>query len=182
VTAAVSALIVRVSEAEACVGALRARFDPSARLGVPAHVTLLHPFIAPGAIDAAVLAQIGAIAAATEAFAFRLAEIRRFPGTLYLAPEPAEPFIELTRRLAARFPGYPPYGGRHPSIVPHLTVAQTEPAPSPRLEEELRAALDRLGPIGACCRAFELIENASGRWQPMHRFELGSAPHEIGTR
>ncbi|HEX9447459.1 MAG TPA: hypothetical protein VF920_05740 [Dongiaceae bacterium] len=34
-----------VPEAEALVGALRARFDPSASQCVPAHVTLLYPFL-----------------------------------------------------------------------------------------------------------------------------------------
>jgi hypothetical protein len=38
-----TAFIVRVPEAERHVGDLRDRFDPSARLGVPAHIT--DPFI-----------------------------------------------------------------------------------------------------------------------------------------
>ena len=172
---ATSALIVRVAEAEACVGALRERLDPSARLGVPAHVTLLHPFMATVRIDATVLAAIGAIAAAAQPFAFRLAEVRHFPEALFLAPDPPAPFIELTRRLAAAFPAYPPYGGRHPSIVPHLTVGQALGTAAAAIERELRTALDAVGGIAACCRGFELIENASGRWQPMHRFALGAA-------
>jgi len=40
-----TALIAPVPEAEACVGAWQARFDRSAALGVPAHITVLHPFI-----------------------------------------------------------------------------------------------------------------------------------------
>ena len=42
-----SALVVLVPAAEPCVGALRLRYDPVARLGMPAHVTLLHPFVDP---------------------------------------------------------------------------------------------------------------------------------------
>ena len=42
-----SALIVRVpeAEAEALAGALRERFDASARVGLPAHITLVCPFV-----------------------------------------------------------------------------------------------------------------------------------------
>ena len=49
-------------------------------------------------------------------------------------PDPAEPFRRLTAALAAAFPDYPPYGGRHDDVVPHLTVAQSAgrlPTPPP---------------------------------------------------
>jgi hypothetical protein len=39
-----TALIVAVEEAEIAVSELRLRYDPSASLGVPAHVTVLFPF------------------------------------------------------------------------------------------------------------------------------------------
>ena len=42
-----SALVILVPEAEPLVRPFRHRFDPSAALGVPAHITLLYPFIAP---------------------------------------------------------------------------------------------------------------------------------------
>ena len=81
------------------VGALRTRFDPSAALGVPAHVTLLHPFMAPGSIDAAVRRPPRVDRGGERPpFDYRLEAIRRFPETLYLAPEPAAPFVALTRR------------------------------------------------------------------------------------
>ena len=44
-----SAVVVEVPEAEPLVGAWRLRFDPVAALGMPAHVTLLYPFVAPSA-------------------------------------------------------------------------------------------------------------------------------------
>src|SRR5712675_2883024 len=55
-----SALIVRVPAAEPHVSGLRARFDPAAALGVPAHVTVLYPFVPPDRITAAVLARVRA--------------------------------------------------------------------------------------------------------------------------
>ena len=167
-----TALIVRVPEAEPSIGALRARFDPSAALGVPAHITVLHPFMAPRAIDATVRARIGAIAAATRRFDYRLDTIARFPETLYLAPDPAAPFIAMTQALAAAFPDWPPYGGRHAGVVPHLTVAQVDAPRLDAIESELRTAIGAAA-INAHCTEIVLIENGSGRWQPMHAFPLG---------
>ena len=40
-----SALVVLVPEAEAIVGRLRQRYDPSAAVGMPAHITLNYPFL-----------------------------------------------------------------------------------------------------------------------------------------
>lgn len=50
-----SALVVTVPEAERYVSGLRERFDPSARLVVPALITLLYPFAEPREIALPVL-------------------------------------------------------------------------------------------------------------------------------
>ena len=71
----------------------RDRFDPSAALGVPAHITLLYPFIAPERIGADTLDAVAACFRGFAPIAFSLTEVRRFPAeTLYLAPAPDEPF------------------------------------------------------------------------------------------
>lgn len=110
--------IVRVPQAEARVAGLRERFDASAALGVPAHITLLFPFMAPEAIDDAV----------RQGIRDALAGAACFPATAYLAPEPAAPFIDLTERLMHHFPAYPPFGGEFASVIPHLTVAHGDAA------------------------------------------------------
>ncbi len=168
-----SAFIVRVPEAEPHVATLRERLDPSARLGVPAHITVLYPFMAPEHIDAALVAKVRAIATATAPFVFRVARIGRFPGTLYLAPEPEAPFIALTLALMRAFPGHLPYGGQHEGIVPHLTVAQARDAELHDAETQLRANPSLARGVAAVCRELALIENSSGRWLPMHSFALG---------
>ena len=48
-----SAVVIPVPEAEAVVGPHRARLDPFAAWGVPAHVTVLAPFVPPHAITGA---------------------------------------------------------------------------------------------------------------------------------
>ncbi|MBF4162694.1 2'-5' RNA ligase family protein [Nocardioides acrostichi] len=90
---------------------------------VHAHVTLLAPWLPdPSAAD---LAAVARVLAGWPAFDVRLARVAAFPdGLLHLVPEPAEPLAELGRRLAAAFPQCPPYAGRHPAAVPHLTLDQ----------------------------------------------------------
>lgn len=167
-----SALIVRVAEAEPHVAHLRAMHDPVASLGVPAHITVLYPFVAPAAITDDVCEGVRRAIADIPAFRFHLTEVRKFPGVLYLAPEPAAPFATMTSALANAFPAHPPYGGRFASIVPHLTVAHFEPPALQALAAELRSLLAQIGPIPCHCREIELIENSTGRWRLMATFPL----------
>ena len=59
-----SALLLLVPVAEAAVGAQRARLDSSARDGVPAHVTVLYPFLPPAEIGPGPVAGSGIVPAA----------------------------------------------------------------------------------------------------------------------
>jgi hypothetical protein len=88
-----SAFVVCVPEAERCVGALRERFDASVKLGVPAHITVLVPFMSPERIDEAVLQRVCHALREVPAFSFKLLKAQRFSATAYLAPEPDTPFI-----------------------------------------------------------------------------------------
>jgi 2'-5' RNA ligase len=171
-----TALIVAVPESEPFVERLRVQFDSSARVGVPAHVTVLYPFMAPERIDDSVLEQIRDVVRATSPFTFRLSRVGRFPTVVFLAPEPATPFSSLTGALHRRFPGFPPYGGIHDVVIPHLTVSDSPDADADALETELRSALPRPDGIACACRQLELIGNASGRWQTLLTLPLGAAP------
>jgi hypothetical protein len=51
-------------------------------------------------------------------FDFSLVEIRRFPATAYLHPEPSAALTLLTQMLANRWPGFPPYGGLFTTVIP----------------------------------------------------------------
>ena len=170
-----SAIIVPVPEAESLVGRLREKFDPSARLGVPAHLTLLYPFIEPGRIGDSVIAALRSFASEHPAFAYCLRSTGRFRDTLYLAPDPMQPFVDLVERLVERFPGHPPYRGQFGSIVPHLTVAHGNDLPLRLLEAELRSQPGFKTGIPARCQALVLIENTSERWRERERFALAVA-------
>ena len=104
-----SALTIPVSEAS--------------RLGAGGYVALISPFVPRHRIDAALLDAVRAEVARFTQFDFRLDRVGRFPqGVLYLAPEPAKPFVDLIEALARRWPEHPPYGGEYADIVPHVTV------------------------------------------------------------
>lgn len=119
-----TAIIVEVPAAEPAVRRWRERYDASAPYGVPAHVTVLVPFLHVDQVDEAVLDDLRAIFAGHPAFDLELRSFGRFPTVLYVEPEPAEPFQRLTAAVYARWPEYPPYRGEHGTeVIPHLTVA-----------------------------------------------------------
>jgi len=68
VTVLVSALIVPVPEVERLVGRYRAALDPAAAWGVPAHVTVVYPFLPPAQITDDVRRTVHEVVAATPAF------------------------------------------------------------------------------------------------------------------
>jgi 2'-5' RNA ligase len=168
-----SALVVVVPEAEPLVGALRARFDPSALIGMSAHITILFPFMPVERLTPDILEKLGTVVGSYVEFEFRLEKIGRFPQTTYLAPEPPEPFAAITAALAREFPAYPPYAGRFPATIPHLTVADQNEAFAEAAAFELAEAQGRRGGIQATCRAVMLLENSQGgRWRDYDSFML----------
>jgi 2'-5' RNA ligase len=163
-----SALIIAVPEAEALVGDWRRRYD-SAALGIPAHVTLLFPFVPAEKADDALLAELSELFAAQPAFAFSLPRVGRFPEVAWLAPEPAAPFRRLTELIYSRYPEHPPYEGIHDEIIPHLTVGVGDAA----LQDEIDASLTPHLPIDAEAREVALlVEDESGRWTSGGSFAL----------
>jgi len=123
-----SAVVIEVPQAAPLVDEWRRQYTYDGPLGVPAHVTLLTPFVPAERIDEQVEERLGAIVGREEPFDFVLRRTARFPEgpLLYLPPEPTEPFLRLTEAIAAEWPEHPPYEGIHDTIVPHLTVAEAD--------------------------------------------------------
>jgi 2'-5' RNA ligase len=169
-----TALICRVPESERYIGRYRERYDPPARRRVPAHVTILYPFMPLQDVDANVVAELARIAAGVPCFDFRLRETRRFPVSLYLAPEPDHSFAALTQAVHRAFPDFPPFAGKFDVVVPHVTVAHADEAILCEIEVELRIALASGGGVRARCSEMTLIEDSRGHWEEMHRFALGA--------
>lgn len=110
---------------------------------MPAHVTVLYPFVAPADLDDDVLATLAAIAGDVAPFAVDFRTTRWFDDqVVWLAPEPVQPFLDLMDAIAAAFPGHPPYGGIHDEVVPHVTVGEgADPAAMRSAEAIVRADL-----------------------------------------
>lgn len=169
---ATSAVVVRIPVPEALTRSRR-RWDRAARSGVPAHVTILYPFVPPGGLVPEVRRSLAAIAADQEPFLVVFDEVRRFPGVVYLAPRPVAPFMLLTDAVAARFPGFPPYGGAFAEVIPHLTIAESHVAPLDEIAAETAAVI----PFRHRVTALEiLVEGGDGRWHRRWRIPLGVRP------
>jgi hypothetical protein len=170
-----SALVVLVPEAEPLVGPHRERFDNSAAAGLGAHITLLYPFVEPEKIGERERDLLAECFHGFAPIAFSLTKIRRFPvETLYLKPDPDEPFRQLTMAIWERFPDRPPYGGAWPDIVPHLSIGRfTDEAAMDQVAADLAMALEQSPPIRARSDTVALIENTAGRWIVRRTFELG---------
>ena len=168
-----SALLVPVPEAEPLVGEWRSLYDASAAAGVPAHITLLYPFVPRPEIDERLLGELQAHFAARAPFSFRFPVLARFPGIVYLAPQPSTPFRALIRDLAVRYPDYPPYGGIHDDVVPHLTVADRRDRLDLVLMQRIETGLGPRLPLEARAREVWLMTERRKRWSRKARFRLG---------
>ncbi len=169
-----SALIVTIPEAEAAVALHRAQLDEPASFGIPAHVTVLFPFMPPSEVDAPVIGTLAAAISSIPRFRVTFESTGWFGTTvLWLAPEPAAVFGALTTAVADAFPDYPPFGGRHEVVIPHLTVGNAVAAGSELHEAEARV-LSYL-PIRANVTEVALWcgIDVPGGWRRMMGFPLG---------
>jgi 2'-5' RNA ligase len=166
-TAGETALVVAVPEAEALVRPWRDRFDPAARDGIPAHVTVLFPFLPAARVDDATCAALDELFARHRSFEVRFDNCGRFPGVLYLEPVPDAPLRRLTAAVAERWPGAPPYGGKY-EPHPHLTVAQGQ---DDAVLDEIEAGLKPGLPFTARVPTVELVVFNGARWR--HRASFG---------
>jgi 2'-5' RNA ligase len=134
---------------------------------MPAHVTVLYPFLAPDQITHKVEHDLESMLRSSPAFSFRLVAVDRFPGVLYLATEPAEPFRELAALLQGQWPEHPPYGGAFETVVPHVTVIQGSEPP------EAAPQLEQATPIEAEATEVWLMAEQHNYWAVLKRFPLG---------
>ena len=129
------------------------------RNDLPPHVTVLVPCPADIGAITEVLAPFGA-------FDVAFPELERFPDVLWLAPDPPERFVAMTEAMVERFPEFPPYGGIHDRIVPHLTVAQAQ-------LDETATLVEPLLPLQSRTETVVLYEHAyADHWHEVHAFDL----------
>jgi hypothetical protein len=170
-----SAILVPVPEAGPVVGRLRARLDRSASCGVPAHVTVLYPFVPPQQITAAVMEMAAAAVKSVPGFGCRFAGTDWFgEDVLWLAPEPAGPFRALTAAVHAAFPQYPPFDGAFADVIPHLTVGDRPEGGISALRAAQAQVLPMLPvPTHVSCAWLMTGTRAPASWQRLAAFPLG---------
>jgi len=165
----VSGVVVRV-RLPAPLERLRRHEDFAAKVGVPAHVTLLFPFVPAAELRPGIRRVLAEIAATVEPFDVRFAEVGRFPGVVYLAPEPRYRFTALTEAIARRFPDYQPYDGAFDEVIPHLTLVESATAPL----DAVAAAAERHLPFSCHVGSMEvLVEGPDAQWLGRWRIPFG---------
>lgn len=169
-----TALVVVVSPADSVVADLRLQHDRMAPLGVPAHVTVLHPFTP--TVDGVIAAQLAEVCARLEPFDAELSSVGRFPGgVVWLRPTPHERFVAMLVAVQQAFPHWRPYGGTYDEPVPHLTVASgVDDATADTIDQLLVTRLRDRGPVTSPVRELTLLEEAHDlHWTVGRSWALG---------
>ncbi len=168
-----SALVVLIPEADRLVETFRKRYQPSAAVAFPAHVTILYPFKSPDQLTSDLSSALRELFSKQASFMASFLEVLRFPDMLYLAPVPAGQFRQLTEIVLKHYPDTPPYGGAFAEIIPHLTLAQVgDPQQLDEIEADFRPAVRDMLPIHVSVNLVSLIDNSSDYWQIRAQFPL----------
>ena len=136
-------MIVVPHELQAIAVPLLRRHAPDILTRVPAHLTVLYPFVAYERLEEACL-QRQAICASIPPFEVTIAGYAEFPGVVYMPPRNPRPIKRLFHRISEHFPDCQPYGGAFgDEITPHLTVGEFE---NDEDQRAARAILPRYAP------------------------------------
>jgi 2'-5' RNA ligase len=168
-----SAVVVPVPAAEQAVSSWRDRYDPSAAEGMPAHITALYPFLDVERLTPTLVTTLRRLCRELPSLDVEFARTGRFPGVLYLDPEPAEGLRRLTATIVDEWPEAPPFGGAFDHVIPHLTIANgVDQAVMAAIERDLLPVLPlRTALAEACLFVFD-----GARWQRRVRMAFASAP------
>jgi 2'-5' RNA ligase len=172
-----TALLVAVPAAEPVVGRHRRVLDHTAGWGIPAHVTVLYPFVPPDQVDAAVLAAVQEAVAAVAPFDCSFSRVEWFADqVVWLAPDDDRPFRALTGAVFERFPACPPYRGAIPDPTPHLTVGDTRLADLAAMQQAATEVQEEL-PVTARIDRVTLMAGTdeAGSWRTVAEFPVGRA-------
>ena len=161
-------------EVLAPIQAIRRRYDRQVYRWMP-HVNLLYPFL-PQMCCAAAVPPLTTAMHTISAFHVTLAVFRSFTHrsgrcTIWLDPEPREPFVRLQAALQQAFPAYDEQSRFAAGFTPHLSVGQVWKRDVPCVLEALQSAWEpvrfRLTEVAVICR------DVTGPFHVTHRISLG---------
>jgi 2'-5' RNA ligase superfamily len=149
------------------VAKIRSARDWSARVGVPAHITILGPFLPPEEITKNVLERMRTVFADARPIPVVLGEFHLLGTTACLMPQSVGPFVRLSRELEAISQRRTQVAGKY-----HLTVARES---NTNDLERLRVHLEPLLPLrGRITEAILLERDGEGLVRELERFSLVS--------
>ncbi|MGH3366947.1 MAG: 2'-5' RNA ligase family protein [Nocardioidaceae bacterium] len=162
--------MIPVPAADGLLASVGARYPGTVREGVPAHVSLLYPFVAAAQLNESVTSALGELFADQAPIPVQFADCYRRSGFVALRPDPIDGLTKLINQTRRRWPDVVPYEGLYGDVEPHVTVtlrASEETAVT--IEREVTTEL----PISAELREAWLVA-FEGRWSLRGRFEFGA--------
>jgi hypothetical protein len=134
----------------------------------------MFPFLPPSELTEANIRALEAVIGKEVRFEFSLSRVSEFEqGVVYLEPEPAEPFVRLTRKIGELF-GLLPFAGEFgDTAVPHLTLTVPE---SRMTRQQIAMQLDTLLPIPLVAhQAWLMVGSNSSTWKTVARMPFRGA-------
>jgi 2'-5' RNA ligase len=117
-------VIIPPHEVQAVAVPLLQQYAPINLIHVPAHITLMYPFVPLDQLKGAAHT-VRQICAVIPPFDVTLDGYDFFPDTAYLKIANPAPIMNVFHRLFAAFPAHPPYEGKFGDVLsPHITVAE----------------------------------------------------------
>ncbi|MER5935148.1 2'-5' RNA ligase family protein [Streptomyces sp. NPDC002054] len=147
------------------------RIDPVlVRRGVPAHVSLLYPFVPESALTGQDEKSVRSLAASFPAADLLLEEVVTASSGFVAVTVPGlQPIVDAFR---AQWPGLRPYTGRFGARpAAHVTVAMG--ADNPTAAAHVHAAIDSLLPLRTRAAAVQLVVLTEDGWQSRFTAPLG---------
>ncbi|MFE3763621.1 2'-5' RNA ligase family protein [Streptomyces sp. NPDC059104] len=152
------------------------RVDPAlVRPGVPAHVSLLYPFVPEPELTGRDEKGVRSLAAGFPAADLLLEEVVTASGFIAVTVAELQPVVDA---FHAQWPGLRPYGGRFGARpAAHVTVAMG--ADDPTTAGLVRAAVGGLLPLRTRAAAVQLLALTEEGWRPRLTVPLGGSPDGI---
>ncbi len=146
------------------------RIDPAlVRRGVPAHVSLLYPFVPESALTDQDEKGVRSLAASFPAADLLLEEVVTESGFVAVTVPGLQTIVDAFR---TQWPGLRPYKGRFGAQpAAHVTVAMG--ADNPTAAAHVRAAIGSLLPLHTRATAVQLVVLTEEGWQPRFTVPLG---------
>lgn len=167
-------LVMPVPAADHLLSVVERRHPGAVRPGVPAHLSLLYPFLPTTdlediAANSSVKATLAALFAAQPPISTQFRRCRRRDGFVYLLPDPATELEKLTAAVRGHFPQITPYAGRYQDVGPHVTVAMGASADS---ADAIERDVNALFPVTAELSEAWLVA-FQGQWSLRDRYPFG---------